>query len=127
MKEIIAVIRMNKMNDTKRALSEAGYPAMLCKKVNGRGKKMINMDILEDLIEGKEIGSPEVLETITEKGRLIAKRLLTVVAPDDDAKKIIDIIIDVNQTGNMGDGKIFVCPVDDAVRVRTGETGDSAI
>ena len=127
MKEIIAIIRMNRMNDTKRALSEAGYPAMLCKKVNGRGKKMVNMDILEDLIEGKEIGSPEVMETITEKGRLIAKRLLTVVATDEDSKKIIDIIIDVNQTGNMGDGKIFVCPVDDAIRVRTEETGDSAI
>ncbi|MFZ7132545.1 MAG: P-II family nitrogen regulator [Eubacteriales bacterium] len=127
MKEIISIIRMNKMNQTKQALAEAGYPAMLCKKVNGRGKKMINVDILEDLIEGKEVSSPEVLETITEKGRLIAKRLLTIVAPDEDVKKIIDIIIEINQSGNMGDGKIFVCDVEEAIRVRTGELGNQAI
>ncbi|MPW27049.1 P-II family nitrogen regulator [Alkalibaculum sp. M08DMB] len=127
MKEIISIIRMNKMNETKEALSRAGYPAMLCKKVNGRGKKMINMDILEDLIEGKEISSPEVLETITEKGRLIAKRLLTIVAPDEDVKKIVNIIIEINQTNNMGDGKIFVSPIEDAIRVRTDETGELAI
>ncbi len=127
MKEIISVIRMNKMNQTKNALAEAGYPSMLCKKVKGRGKRMVNVDILEDLIDGKEISSPEILETITENGRLIAKRLLTIVAQDEDVKKIIDIIIEVNQSGNMGDGKIFVCEMDEAIRVRTGEIGNQAI
>lgn len=127
MKEIISIIRMNKMNQTKQALAEAGYPAMLCKKVNGRGKKMINVDILEDLIQGAEIGSPAVLETITEKSRLIAKRLLTIVAPDEDVKKIVDIIIEINQSGNMGDGKIFICEMEEAIRVRTGEIGNQAI
>lgn len=127
MKEIISIIRMNKMNQTKNALAEAGYPAMLCKKVKGRGKKMANIDILEDLIDGKEISSPEILETITEKGRLISKRLLTIVAPDEEVKKIIDIIIEVNQSGNMGDGKIFVCEMDEAIRIRTGEIGNQAV
>ncbi|MFZ7119837.1 MAG: P-II family nitrogen regulator [Eubacteriaceae bacterium] len=127
MKEIIAVIRMNKMNETKNALSEAGFPSMLCKKVNGRGKKMFNADILEELIEGKDVGSPQVLETITEKGRLIAKRFLTIVSIDENVKKIVDIIMEVNQTGNMGDGKIFICPVDEVIRVRTGEIGADAL
>ncbi|HAE61839.1 MAG TPA: P-II family nitrogen regulator [Eubacteriaceae bacterium] len=127
MKEIMAVIRMNKMNETKRALSEAGYPSMLCKKVTGRGKKMVNMDILEDLIEGKDIDNPHLVETITENNRFIAKRLIYLVVHDEDVKNVVDILIDVNQTGNMGDGKIFICPVDDAVRVRTDESGDLAI
>ena len=127
MKEIISIIRMNKVSATKEALSEAGYPAFIGEKVNGRGKLMVNTQILNDLIKGDEISSPEVMETITENDRLLAKRMLTIVVPDEDAKKIIDIIIDVNQTGDKGDGKIFVCPIDEAMRIRTGETGNEAI
>lgn len=127
MKEIISVIRMNKMNETKKALAEAGYPSMLCKKVNGRGKKMIRLDFLEDLIKGQEISTPEVMESITENSRLIAKRLIDLVVHDEDVEKVVEILIDINQTGNMGDGKIFICPVEEAIRVRTEETGDLAI
>lgn len=88
---------------------------------------MVNMDILEDLIEGKDIDNPHLVETITENNRFIAKRLIYLVVHDEDVKNVVDILIDVNQTGNMGDGKIFICPVDDAVRVRTDESGDLAI
>lgn len=111
----------------KKLLSEAGYPSMLCKKVLGRGKEMVNIDILEDLIEGKDIDNPQLLETITEKNRFIAKRLIYLVVNDEDVKNAVDLLIEVNQTGNKGDGKIFVCPVDDAIRVRTSETGSDAI
>jgi len=127
MKEIVSIIRMNKISETKEALAYAGYPSFICNKVSGRGKNMINVELVRDLIDGKEISSPHVLETITEKDRLIAKRYLTIIAHEEDVKKIIDIIIETNQTGNMGDGKIFVCPIDEAIRVRTGETGDQEI
>ena len=53
--------------------------------------------------------------------------MLTVVCRDDLVDDVVQTIIDVNQTGNPGDGKIFVLPVSDAVRVRTGETGDKSI
>ncbi len=49
------------------------------------------------------------------------------VVHDDEVDKVIDIIMDINSSGNMGDGKIFVCPVLDAMRVRTDETGEEAV
>lgn len=127
MKEIISIIRMNKMNETKNALADAGYPAMIAKQVSGRGKKMVSVDILEELMEGEKLDSRETLESITEKNRLIPKRFLSIVVPDQEVKKVVDIILAVNQSGNMGDGKIFVCPIEEAVRIRTGETGNQAI
>lgn len=127
MKEIISIIRMNKMNETKNALADAGYPAMIAKQVSGRGKKMVSVDILEELMEGEKLDSRETLESITEKNRLIPKRFLSIVVPDQEVKKVVDIILAVNQSGNMGDGKIFVCPIKEAVRIRTGETGNQAI
>ncbi|NTV98000.1 MAG: P-II family nitrogen regulator, partial [Chlorobiaceae bacterium] len=59
--------------------------------------------------------------------RLVAKRILTVVVPDDLCKTAIDIIIRTNQTGKPGDGKIFVTPILETVRIRTGEQGQAAL
>jgi len=58
---------------------------------------------------------------------LVPKRLITVVVPDALAGRVIETIISVNKTGNSGDGKIFVMPVQEAMRVRTGETGDGVL
>lgn len=70
---------------------------------------------------------PEVLESLSSNPRLIAKRMLTLVVPDDSVKGVVDVLIKTNQTGSAGDGKIFVLPMDDAVRVRTGDSGDKAV
>ena len=55
MKEVMAIIRMNKIGDTKNALSEAGFPAITCRKVYGRGKKKVDFELISDLIDGQPI------------------------------------------------------------------------
>ncbi|MFP4697868.1 MAG: P-II family nitrogen regulator [Eubacteriales bacterium] len=127
MKEIMAIIRMDKINETKRALSEAGFPSITCRRVNGRGKKKVDYELIETLIDGKQVASANVLESISEAHRLISKRMLIIVVKDEEVSKVVDTIIEVNQTGNMGDGKIFVSTINEAIRVRTNETGNAAI
>lgn len=127
MKEVMAIIRMNKIGDTKKVLGEAGYPSMTCRKVYGRGKKKVDFELIEDLIDGQPVAEPAVLEAISENHRLISKRLLTMVVEDEAVKDIVDLIIKTNKTGSMGDGKIFVFDIGETVRVRTGETGVAAI
>jgi nitrogen regulatory protein PII 2 len=127
MKEVMAVIRMNKINSTKKILAESGFPSVTCRKVNGRGKKKVNYELIEDLIGEEPIAEPEILESISENHRLVAKRLLTMIVDDKDYKKVVDIIIQENKTGNMGDGRIFVSTIDDAIRIRNNDTGVEAI
>jgi nitrogen regulatory protein PII 2 len=127
MKEVMAVIRMNKINSTKKILAESGFPSVTCRKVNGRGKKKVNYELIEDLIGEEPIAEPEILESISENHRLVAKRLLTMIVDDKDYKKVVDIIILENKTGNMGDGRIFVSTIDDAIRIRNNDTGVEAI
>lgn len=127
MKEIMAIIRMNKIIETKKALGEAGFPSITCRKVYGRGKKKVDFEFISDLIDGEPVAEPEVLESISEAHRLISKRFLTLIVNDEDVKKVVDTIIETNKTGNMGDGRIFVLPVTDTIRVRTEETGAAAI
>lgn len=123
MKEVLAVIRMNKMNETKRALADAGISSLTARKVIGRGKGKV--DYL--LLQGAQEGYDEAINQLGPGPKLIPKRMLTIVVPDDKADLVVRTIIRVNKTGSPGDGKIFVAPVTDAVRVRTGETGDVAI
>lgn len=123
MKEILAVIRMNKMNETKRALADAEVASMTARKVIGRGKGKVDFMLLDGAREGYE----EAINQLSPGPKLIPKRMLTIVAPDDRVKTVVDTVIKVNQTGSPGDGKIFVMPVQDAVRVRTGEHGDEAL
>ncbi len=127
MKEVMAIIRMNKIGETKEALSKAGFSSITCRKVFGRGKKKVDFELIEDLIDGQPVAEPSVLESISENHRLIAKRFLTLIVEDEQVNKVVKAIIDTNQTGNMGDGRIFVSDIGDVVRVRTGEAGVSAI
>lgn len=123
MKEVIAVVRMNMMNRTKAALTEAGIDAFFAHEAQGRGKGFVNPQVLE----GVEQGYEEAADLLGEKGKLYAKRLVTVVVEDDMVDDVVEAIITVNKTGKPGDGKIFVLPIGDAVRVRTGETGTKSI
>jgi len=123
MKEIMAIIRMNKMNQTKKALAEAGLPAFVAREGYGRGKGLVNQAVLD----GAAAGNEEAIALLGSKGRLYPKRIVSIVVPDDQVKNALDALISVNKTGQAGDGKIFVMPVSDSVRVRTGEDGDAAI
>ncbi len=129
MKEIMAIIRINKINKTRDALASEGFPAFTCVKILGRGKgKLKNKVELSNVVSIEEQDIPkEIAEAMSEEDRLLAKRLITLIVPDEEAPKVIDTIINVNKTGHPGDGKIFVLPINDAIRVRTAEKGNNAI
>lgn len=120
MKEIMAIVRINMMNKTKRALAEAGISSITARDALGRGKGLVDMTLLE----GAEKGYEEAVAQLGQSQRLIPKRIFYVVVPDKLVPKTVKTIIRVNRTGKSGDGKIFVMPVAESVRVRTGESGD---
>lgn len=126
MKEVMAIIRMNMVNPTKTALANAGYPAFSCRKCLGRGKKGVDMTVAQSLLETGETPANAVGEHLTESHRLIAKRLFTIIVDDEQVDQVVGIIIETNQTGNPGDGKIFVLPILEAYTVRTGEFSKDA-
>jgi nitrogen regulatory protein PII 2 len=119
----MAIIRINKMNQTKQALADAGVASFTAHRVVGRGKGKV--DYL--LMKGAEAGCEEAISQLGPGPKLIPKRLLDVVVQDDLVPSVVRTIIEVNQTANPGDGKIFVMPVLDALRVRTGEVGEPAL
>ncbi|MBF0477000.1 MAG: P-II family nitrogen regulator [Deltaproteobacteria bacterium] len=123
MKEVMAVIRMNMMNITKKALADAGITSMTARDALGRGKGIVDLNLLS----GAEKGYEEALSQLGQSNRLIPKRILFVAVPDKLVEKTVKTIIKVNRTGKSGDGKIFVTPLLDAVRVRTEESGDAVL
>ncbi|MCL5422827.1 MAG: P-II family nitrogen regulator [Nitrospirae bacterium] len=137
MKEIAAIIRRDKLPETKKVLEELGYPSLTIQSVEGRGKQKGAMCAEMDsempesyctAVKLRPTPSAYALEhTLPKVALFVPKRLLTIVVPDDVVTKVVKSIIRVNQTGKAGDGKIFVCPVQSALRVRTGETDGEAI
>ena len=127
MKEIMCIIRLNKVNKTKEALAEAGFPSITCRKVLGRGKKSIDQALIESYVEAGEIPPSSYGENLSERGRLIPKRFITLIVKDEEVKTVVDTVISVNSTGTPGDGKIFILPVEEVYRVRDGQAGESAI
>jgi len=123
MKEVTAIVRINMMNQTKQALTACGVDAFFAHEAHGRGKGFANPQVLE----GAEQGYEEAAALLGEKGKLYPKRMVCAIVPDDQVSCVVQTIIDTNQTGKPGDGKIFVSPIPDAVRVRTGERGQEAI
>jgi nitrogen regulatory protein PII 2 len=121
MKEVMAIIRMNMMNKTKKALADAGISSFTATgRVMGRGKGNVDFKLLEGAKEGYE----EAISQLGKGPRLIPKRMLWVVIPDNLVQRTVETIIEVNQTGQAGDGKIFVMPTVTAYRVRTAESGE---
>ena len=120
MKEVMAIIRINKMNETKRALATAGFPSLTATgRVFGRGKGLVDYRI----IKGAEAGYPEAISQLGSDPKMVPKRLLTLVVQDEKVDLAVKTLIKVNQTGNSGDGKIFILPIEDSYRVRTAERG----
>ena len=123
MKEIMAIVRINMMNKTKKALADAGISSITARDGLGRGKGLVDLTLLE----GAEKGYEEAIVQLGQSQRLIPKRIFFVVVPDRLVKKTVQTIMAVNRTGKSGDGKIFIMPVMDSVRVRTAESGDQVL
>ena len=126
MKEVMAIVRQNKVNVTKEALADAGIPAFTCRRVLGRGKKLIDMTLLRSIVDSGEIPATPEGEYLSETSRLISKRVFTLVVEDSEVDKVVNTIIDVNSTGNAGDGKIFILPIYENYQVRNGEVSTDA-
>jgi nitrogen regulatory protein PII 2 len=119
----MAIVRMNMVNKTKKALADAGISSFTARECLGRGKGVVDFSVLK----GAEKGHEEAIAQLGQTQRLIPKRWLTIIVPDRLVKKTVDTIIAANQTGKSGDGKIFILPVTESYRVRTGETGDKTL
>jgi nitrogen regulatory protein PII 2 len=137
MKEITAIIRRDKLPETKKVLEDLGYPSLTIQSVEGRGRQRGAMcaemdsempDSYCTAVKLTPTPSAYALEhTLPKVALFVPKRLLTIVVPDDVVTTIVKSLIKVNQTGKAGDGKIFVSSIDSALRVRTGETDGEAI
>jgi len=137
MKEITAIIRRDKLPETKTALDNLGYPSLTIQSVEGRGKQRGAMcaemdaempDSYCTAVKLRPTPSAYALDhTLPKVALFVPKRQLTIVVPDDVVTTVVKAIIKVNQTGRAGDGKIFISPIEGALRVRTGEMNGEAI
>lgn len=112
MKKIEAIIRTYKLDEVKDALNEVGIHGMTVTDVKGFGRQKGYIEVYR----GKEY---EV--------RFLPKVKIEVIVSDELAEKVIATIADKAKTGSVGDGKIFVYTIEDVIRIRTGERGESAI
>ena len=112
MKKIEAIIKPFKLDEVKDALNGIGIKGMTVSEVKGYGRQKGHTEIYR--------GAEYVVD-------FIPKIRLDIVVEDDMVDQVINTIIDQARTGKIGDGKIFVLPVERVVRVRTGETGSEAI
>jgi nitrogen regulatory protein P-II 1 len=112
MKKIEAIIRTNKVDDVKEALDEAGYSSMTVTEVKGRGRQKGMMQQWR----GREYCVD-----------LLPKAKIEIVVPDEQVDKVLEVVKKSASTDNIGDGKIFVIPIESAMRIRTGETGEDAL
>jgi nitrogen regulatory protein PII 2 len=124
MKEVMAIIRMNRINQTKRALADAGITSLYAKECLGRGKGTIEVP---RYIEGAAERYEDMVQELGIHGRLVPKRMINIIVPDKLVKIVVNTIISVNKTGRSGDGKVFVMPVSEVWRVRTGESGHDVL
>ncbi len=137
MKEITAIIRRDKLPETKKVLEELGYPSLSIQSVDGRGRQKgamcaeMDSELPESFctaVKLKPTPSAYALDhTLPKAALFVPKRLLSIIVPDDVVTSVVKALIRVNRTGRAGDGKIFVSSIDNALRVRTGETNGEAI
>jgi nitrogen regulatory protein PII 2 len=120
MKEIIAILRPNKISKTRDILASLGFPGMNAAKVLGRGKQR---GIIGEVAFETGMGTDPSQKAM----KYIPKRLMSLVVQDEDVPLVVSVIVRANRTGEHGDGRVFVCPVDDAIRIRTDERGTKAL
>lgn len=112
MKKITAIVREDRFTMVKDALSDIGYPGMTVTEVKGHGRQK---------------GITEQWRGRTFKSDFIRKIQMEMVVMDKDVEKIMDCIVRETETGNIGDGKIFISPIENVIRIRTGEKGEKAV
>jgi nitrogen regulatory protein P-II 1 len=112
MKLIKAIIKPFKLEEVKDALSEIGVEGMTVSEVKGFGRQKGHTEIYR--------GSEYTVD-------FLPKVQLEIVVGDDLVDKVIDAVVNASQTGKIGDGKVFIIPVEEAVRIRTGEKGEEAL
>ena len=112
MKKITAIVREDRFSMVKDALLEFGYPGMTVTEVKGHGHQK---------------GITEQWRGRTYKVDLLKKIQMEMVVMDKDVEEIVQCIVKEAKTGNIGDGKIFISPIENVVRIRTGESGEKAI
>lgn len=112
MKKVEAIIRPGKLDGLHNALQEEGFAGITVTEVRGYGRQKGHKEIYR--------GSEYNLE-------FVPKVKVELVCADDAVEKAIQIIIEKSKTGKIGDGKIFIIPVEDAIRIRTEESGESAL
>jgi nitrogen regulatory protein P-II 1 len=112
MKLVTAIIKPFKLDDVKDALSDAGISGMTVSEVRGFGRQR---------------GHTEVYRGAEYKVDFVPKVRVEVLADDNDAQRVAETIVNAARTDQIGDGKVWVAPLDSVIRVRTGEMGDDAI
>lgn len=112
MKEIVAIIRPDKLENVKKALEDIECHGITVADVKGRGR---------------QLGITESYRGRDYRIDLLSKTRLEIIVKDKDTEKVIDTIVKTAQTGDIGDGKIFISTVEDVVRIRTGERGEKAV
>jgi nitrogen regulatory protein P-II 1 len=112
MKKIEAIIKPFKLDEVKEALIGAGVVGMTISEVRGFGRQKGHTEMYR--------GGEYTID-------FLPKMKVEVAVPDDRADKVIDLIASAAKTGSIGDGKVFVTTLEDVVRIRTGEHGDSAL
>jgi nitrogen regulatory protein P-II 1 len=112
MKKVEAIIKPFKLDEVKESLSEIGVHGMTVTEVKGFGRTGGKKEVYR--------GSAYVVD-------FVPKVKLEIIVPEDSVRQVVNAIIEAAKTGRIGDGKIFVTPVDEVIRIRTGETGEDAI
>lgn len=113
MKKIEAIIRTEKLEQVKNALADNGILGLNVTNVIGRG-------VQKGITYQGRGGQPVTVD-------MLSKIKLETIVNDSDVEKVVNIIIEAARTGNIGDGKIFISPVEEVIRLRTGERGEKAI
>ena len=112
MKKVEAIIREEKLERVKEFLEEMGYYGMTMTEVSGRGRQK---------------GVPLKWGAKEYRLEFLPKLKIELVVMDEDVSAVVNAIVKGARTGEIGDGKIFIMPIEDAVRVRTGDTGTNAV
>ena len=112
MKKIQVIIKPFKLDDVKQALGDLNVVGMTVSEVKGFGRQKGHSELYR--------GAEYIVD-------FLPKVNIEVVVPDDLVDKVVHQLAEAARTGSIGDGKIFVMPVEDAIRIRTGESGDSAL
>ncbi len=112
MKKIEAIIRPHKLEDIQKELQQSGFGGLTVIEVRGYGRQK---------------GHKEIYRGSEYKIEFVPKIKIELICTDDESEKAIDIIISHAKTGEVGDGKLFISSIDEAIRIRTEESGESAI